>query len=117
MGYERKRGKLAELNALLRGGARDCFSKIVGATELLSNVKYVITLDTDTQLPRDAAEKFIGTMAHPLNRPRFDESKKIIYAGYGILQPRLTESLSGVRQSWYSRLWGGQTVKVVEHAP
>jgi len=109
MGYERKRGKLAELNALLRGGARDCFSKIVGATELLSNVKYVITLDTDTQLPRDAAEKFIGTMAHPLNRPRFDESKKIIYAGYGILQPRLTESLSGVRQSWYSRLWGGQT--------
>ena len=109
MGYERKRGKLAELNALLRGGAKDCFSKIVGATELLSNVKYVITLDTDTQLPRDAAEKFIGTIAHPLNRPRFDESRKIIYAGYGILQPRLTESLSGARQTWYSRLWGGQT--------
>lgn len=109
MGYERKRGKLAELNALLRGGAKDCFSRIVGATELLSNVKYVITLDTDTQLPRDAAEKFIGTMAHPLNRPRFDETKKIINAGYGILQPRLTESLSGARQTRYSRLWGGQT--------
>ncbi|RPH88211.1 MAG: cyclic beta 1-2 glucan synthetase, partial [Deltaproteobacteria bacterium] len=109
MGYERKRGKLAELNALLRGGAKDCFSKIVGATELLSNVKYIITLDTDTQLPRDAAEKFIGTMAHPLNRPHFDDSKKIINAGYSILQPRLTESLSGVRQTWYSRLWGGQT--------
>ncbi|PKN19166.1 MAG: cyclic beta 1-2 glucan synthetase [Deltaproteobacteria bacterium HGW-Deltaproteobacteria-6] len=109
MGYERKRGKLADLNALLRGGAKDCFSKIVGAAELLSNVKYVITLDTDTQLPRDAAEKFIGTMAHPLNRPRFDESKKIIYDGYSILQPRLTESLSGVRQTRYSRLWGGQT--------
>jgi len=109
MGYERKRGKLADLNALLRGGAKDRFSKIVGVTELLSNVKYVITLDTDTQLPRDAAEKFIGTMAHPLNRPHFDESKKIITAGYGILQPRLTESLSGVRQTWYSRLWGGQT--------
>lgn len=109
MGYERKRGKLAELNALLKGGARDRFSKIVGATELLSNVKYVITLDTDTQLPRDAAAKFIGTMAHPLNRPRFDESKKIINAGYGILQPRLTESLTGARQTRYSRLWGGQT--------
>jgi cellobiose phosphorylase len=109
MGYERKRGKLTELNALLRGGERNRFSKIVGATELLSNVKYVITLDTDTQLPRDAAEKFIGTMAHPLNRPRFDESKNIINAGYGILQPRLTESLSGARQTRYSRLWGGQT--------
>ncbi len=69
MGYERKRGKLAELNAFLRDGKRGCFSKIMGATELLSNVKYVITLDTDTQLPRDAAAKFIGTMAHPLNRP------------------------------------------------
>ncbi|MEE9913454.1 MAG: cyclic beta 1-2 glucan synthetase [Deltaproteobacteria bacterium] len=109
MGYERKRGKLAELNALLRGGAKDCFSRIVGATELLANVKYVITLDTDTQLPRDAAEKFIGTMAHPLNRPQFDEARRIITAGHGILQPRLTESLSGVRQTWYSRLWGGQT--------
>ncbi|MEN6469667.1 MAG: glucoamylase family protein [Smithella sp.] len=109
MGYERKRGKLADLNALLRGGAQDCFSRIAGAAELLSNVKYVITLDTDTQLPRDTAEKFIGTMAHPLNRPRFDESKKIIYDGYSILQPRLTESLSGVRQTRYSRLWGGQT--------
>lgn len=60
MGYERKRGKLAELNALLRGGAKDCFSRIVGARELLSNVKYVITLDTDTQLPRDAAENSSG---------------------------------------------------------
>ena len=109
MGYERKRGKLADLNSLLRGGAKGCFSKIVGATELLSNVKYVITLDTDTQLPRDAAEKFIGTMAHPLNHPRFDESGKIVNAGYSILQPRLTESLSGVRQTRYSRLWGGQT--------
>ncbi len=109
MGYERKRGKLAQLNAFLRGGPKDCFSKIVGATELLVNVRYIITLDTDTQLPRDAAEKFIGTMAHPLNRPRFDESQRIITAGYGILQPRLTESLSGIRQTRYSRLWGGQT--------
>ena len=109
MGYERKRGKLADLNAFLRGGARDRFSKIVGATELLSNVKYVITLDTDTQLPRDAAEKFIGTMAHPLNHPYFDEEKNIVCEGYGILQPRLTESLSGARQTRYSRLWGDQT--------
>ena len=109
MGYERKRGKLADLNALLRGGPKERFSKIVGATEILANVKYIITLDTDTQLPRDAAQKFIGTMAHPLNRARFDESRRTITAGYGILQPRVTESLSGARQTRYSRLWGGQT--------
>jgi cellobiose phosphorylase len=109
MGYERKRGKLADLNAFLRGGAKDRFSRIIGATDILSNVKYIITLDTDTQLPRDAAEKFIGTMAHPLNRPHFNEANKMIDAGYSILQPRLTESLSGTRQTRYSRLWGGQT--------
>ena len=76
MGEERKRGKLGDLNALLRGGNRDGFSLIVGATPILSQVKYVITLDTDTQLPRDAARQFVGAMAHPLNAPRFDEIRQ-----------------------------------------
>ncbi|MGH7816290.1 MAG: cyclic beta 1-2 glucan synthetase, partial [Candidatus Binatia bacterium] len=76
MGYERKRGKLAELNSLLRGGSRDHFSLIVGKTDALSNVKYVITLDTDTQLPRDSARQFAGAMAHPMNRARYDEDKQ-----------------------------------------
>lgn len=70
MGYERKRGKLQELNRFLRGGARDKFSLVVGDTSQLESIKYVITLDTDTQLPRDAAAQFIATMMHPLNRPR-----------------------------------------------
>ena len=83
MGYERKRGKLGELNALLRGGAADAFCLIVGDTALLAGVKYVITLDTDTQLPRDSAREFVGTMAHPLNRPRYDEQKKLVVDGYG----------------------------------
>ncbi len=109
MGYERKRGKIAELNALLRGGAKDCFSLIVGITEILSNVKYVITLDTDTQLPRDSAQQLVGAMAHPLNRPRYDEARKRICDGYGILQPRIAENLSGDGKSWYARLWGGET--------
>jgi len=60
MGYERKRGKLAELNSLLRGGARDRFSAVVGEIAVLSNVKYVITLDTDTELTRDSARQFVG---------------------------------------------------------
>ena len=75
MGYERKRGKLSDLNSLLRGSSEDHFLLVIGNTEVLSNVKYVITLDTDTQLPRDSARQFVGTMAHPLNRAQYDENK------------------------------------------
>ena len=73
MGYERKRGKLADLNGLLRGGSRDRFALLVGDTSVLLDVKYVLTLDTDTQLARDSAWQFVGAMAHPLNRARYDE--------------------------------------------
>ena len=108
MGHERKRGKLADLNSFLRGGSRDCFSLVVGETEVLSNVQYVITLDTDTQLPRDAARQFVGTMAHPLNRPRYEEDKRRVCEGYGILQPRVGVSLPGTNQSRYARLNGSE---------
>ncbi|PKN34158.1 MAG: cyclic beta 1-2 glucan synthetase [Deltaproteobacteria bacterium HGW-Deltaproteobacteria-19] len=106
MGYERKRGKLAELNSFLRGGSRECFSLIVGDTEGLEKVKYIITLDTDTQLPRDAARQLVGAMAHPLNRPQYDEDRQRICAGYGILQPRVAVSLPGANRSRYARMWG-----------
>ena len=108
MGYERKRGKLADLNALLREGDSDGFSLVVGATEVLAGVKYVITLDTDTQLPRDAARQLVGTMAHPLNAPIVDASVGRVIAGYGILQPRVGASLPGSPQSRYARLLGGE---------
>jgi len=109
MGYERKRGKLAALNALLRGRAPDSdFSLVVGNTAGLQQVKYVITLDTDTQLPRDAARQLVGAMAHPLNRPRFDPRSQRVCAGYGILQPRMAESLSGANRSRYAQLWGSE---------
>jgi cyclic beta-1,2-glucan synthetase len=108
MGYERKRGKLAELNALLRGGSPDRFALVVGDTTILSNVKYVITLDTDTELPRDAAWQFVAALAHPLNRPRFDAGKQRITEGYGILQPRVAVSLPGTNRSRYARLYGGE---------
>jgi cellobiose phosphorylase len=108
MGYERKRGKLADLNALLQEGNRNGFSLVVGDTEALAGVKYVITLDTDTQLPRDAARQFVGTMAHPLNRPVYDTALGRISAGYGILQPRVSVSLPGTSQSRYARLHGGE---------
>jgi cellobiose phosphorylase len=108
MGYERKRGKLAELNSLLRGGGQDGFSLIVGTTDVLSNVKYVITLDTDTQLPRDSARQFVGTMAHPLNRAHFDEERQRVTGGYGILQPRVAVSLPSTNRSRYARLFGSE---------
>jgi len=107
MGYERKRGKLAEFNALLRGGSPGCFDAIVGETAILPAIKYVITLDTDTQLPRDAARQLVGTMAHRLNRPEFDPERGIVTAGYGILQPRVGVSLPGARRSWFARIFAG----------
>ncbi|HEY5309723.1 MAG TPA: cyclic beta 1-2 glucan synthetase, partial [Casimicrobiaceae bacterium] len=113
MGYERKRGKLADLNALLRGGHQDGFSLIVGATAVLSEIKYVITLDTDTQLPRDAARQFVGAMAHPLNTARFgkrgnESGGKVVTSGHGILQPRVSVSLPCTNRSRYARLYGGE---------
>jgi cellobiose phosphorylase len=108
MGYERKRGKLADLNALLRGNGRDRFSLIIGDVAALSGVPYVITLDTDTQLPRESARQFIGTMAHPLNRPRYDVEKGRVTGGYGILQPRMGASLAGTQRSRYAQLFGSE---------
>ena len=107
MGYERKRGKLMEFNGLLRGGCGTCFSEIVGATAILPLIKYVITLDTDTQLPRDAARQLVGTIAHPLNRPEFDAARGIVADGYSILQPRVGVSLPSARRSWFVRLFAG----------
>ena len=104
MGYERKRGKLADLNGLLRGGSREHFALLVGDTSVLLAVKYVLTLDTDTQLARDSAWQFVGAMVHPLNRARYDEELQRVVAGYGILQPRVAVSLSGANRSRYARM-------------
>lgn len=108
MGHERKRGKLADLNLLLRGRANGAFALVVGETRVLPAVRYVITLDTDTQLPRDAARQFVEAMAHPLNRPHYDEQKQRVTKGYGILQPRVAASLPELSGSRYARLWGGE---------
>ncbi len=106
MGFERKRGKLADLNGLLRGHGEQRFARLVGDTAPLSTVRYVITLDTDTLLARDSAWRFVGTMAHPLNRACYDKDRQRVVAGYGILQPRVAESLSGAPRSLYVGLCG-----------
>ena len=107
MGVERKRGKLRELNKLLRGGDATAFSTIVGDIGALSSTRYVITLDSDTQLPRGTARSLIEAMAHPLNQPRFDDETNRVAGGYGILQPRIGVSLSSTQRSLYARLHGG----------
>ncbi len=104
MGYERKRGKLGDLNSLLLHGATDAFSLIVGDTSNLQGTKYVITLDTDTLLPRDAAQQLVGTMAHILNRAQVDERRRVVVEGYGILQPGVATSLEKGQPSLFVRL-------------
>jgi cellobiose phosphorylase len=108
MGYERKRGKLADLNTLLRTGQTDAFALLIGDIASLAGVKYVITLDTDTQLPREAARQFIGAMAHPLNQAVHDPALGRVRAGYGILQPRVSASLPVANQSRYARMNSGE---------
>ncbi|HEY2345793.1 MAG TPA: glucoamylase family protein [Xanthomonadaceae bacterium] len=103
MGRERKRGKLADLNALLRSGTTSAFAAIEGGIDVLAHVRYVVTLDSDTRLPRDAAIAFVATLAHPLNRARWDEQAGRVAAGHGILQPRVGTSLSGAPRSAYAR--------------
>jgi len=107
MGYERKRGKLMEFNSFLRSGSVDAFSLIEGDISILISVKYVITLDADTQLSWGSARKLVGAMAHPLNHPEFDSKRNVVIRGYGILQPRVSITLLSSRRSLYVRLFSG----------
>jgi cellobiose phosphorylase len=109
MGYERKRGKLEQFNARLRGEAQTAFSDIVGDQSILGGIQYVITLDTDTQLPRDAARMLVGNIAHPLNRPVYDAQAGRVVEGYAILQPRASISLTSASRSRFSKLFAGET--------
>src|SRR6185369_8046446 len=109
MGWERKRGKLEEFNRLLRGAHDTSFSVRTADDELMKSIRYVITLDTDTQLPRDVARKLIGAAEHPLNRPRFDDSTNRVVHGYGILQPRVSISLSSASRSRFVQIFSGYT--------
>jgi cyclic beta-1,2-glucan synthetase len=108
MGWERKRGKLLDLNNLLRGH-NDSFPVRVGDLSILAKVKYVLTLDSDTQLPLGAAAKLVGTICHPLNRAIIDPVRRIVRAGYGILQPRVGVSVQSASRSRLAGLYSGQT--------
>ncbi|SHN16741.1 GH36-type glycosyl hydrolase domain-containing protein [Roseibium suaedae] len=98
MGWERKRGKLQELNRLLRGDTNTDYRTPDGGTPFVpSDVRYVLTLDSDTLMPRDTVRRLIGKMAHPLNRPVIDPALRRVRAGHAILQPRVTPALPAAR--------------------
>ncbi|HEY1263946.1 MAG TPA: glucoamylase family protein [Terriglobales bacterium] len=108
MGWERKRGKLLDLNKLLRG-QYDSFPTKIGNLAVLPQVRYVITLDSDTELPRGTAHRMIGAMAHPLNRAVIDPEKNIVVEGYGILQPRVGVSVQSTTRSRLAAIYAGET--------
>lgn len=109
IGWERKRGKLHEFNRLLRGATDTSFVEPDADEESLQQIRYVITLDADTQLPRDAACRLLGAAIHPLNQPRFDPQSNIVMRGYGILQPRVSISLESSARSIFARVFSGNT--------
>jgi cyclic beta-1,2-glucan synthetase len=106
MGWERKRGKLGEFNAFLRG-TEGAFTAVAGRTPVLRDCRYVITLDSDTMLPPGAARTLVGAMAHPLNRAEFDAARGRVTRGYGILQPRVGVSLPSARRSRFAAIQSG----------
>jgi len=108
MGWERKRGKLLDLNKFLLH-KHDSFPLKAGPLEVLDRVRYIITLDSDTQLPRSTAARMIGTMEHPLNQAIIDPKLRIVTKGYGILQPRVGVSVSSASRSRLASLYSGET--------
>jgi cyclic beta-1,2-glucan synthetase len=108
MGWERKRGKLLDFNRLING-KYDSFPVKIGDLDLLSQVRFVLTLDSDTELPRGTAHRLVGAMAHPLNQAIVDPHDNIVVAGYGILQPRVGISVQSASQSRLASIYSGQT--------
>ena len=107
MGWERKRGKLMEFNRLLRGATNTTYLVVPNEISALRPVRYVITLDSDTQLPLNAAARMVGTLAHPLNTPRFDPRVGRVTEGYGVLQPRVAVDLVSATRSVFARIFAG----------
>ncbi|QVL34572.1 glycosyl transferase family 36 [Telmatocola sphagniphila] len=107
MGWERKRGKLEEFNSLLRGDKNTTYSIQSSVIDKLPPIRYVLTLDGDTVLPRDAARQMIATLAHPLNQPILSEDKRRVISGFGLLQPRVSFLYKTGFQSWFASLFAG----------
>jgi cyclic beta-1,2-glucan synthetase len=109
LGWERKRGKLMEFNELLRGSSSTSYNVISSDSLGLKKVKYVITLDADTQLSRGIAKKLIGAMSHVLNKPHLDYENKKVLRGYGLMQPRVSVGTIAANKTMFSKIFSGET--------
>ncbi len=109
MGWERKRGKIEEFNRRLRGARDTSYAVEIGDMRVLADVRYCLTLDTDTRLPREAVGTLVGILEHPLNRPRLDAREGRVVEGYGILQPRVSVAMTSASSSRFARLYAGHT--------
>jgi cyclic beta-1,2-glucan synthetase len=107
MGWERKRGKLHEFNRLIRGARDTSYLLSPEEVEHLPHARFVITLDADTQLPREASRRLVGTLMHPLNQPRFDPAVGRVVEGYGVLQPRVTINMIAAARTLFARIHAG----------
>lgn len=108
MGWERKRGKLVEFVELLSGSTATSFSTVYGETSVLANIRYVFTVDHDTQLPIGVVSRMAGTIHFPYNRPRLNDSGTRVVEGYGVLQPRIGVSYESTQRSRFAALWAGE---------
>ena len=108
LGWERKRGKLEEFNKLIRGEKNTTYSILSEGVEKLTEVKYVITLDGDTILPRESAKGLIGAMMHPLNKA-YTKKDGTVWRGYGVMQPRITVELESANKTYFSKVFSGET--------
>jgi cyclic beta-1,2-glucan synthetase len=105
MGWERKRGKLVEFVELLRGSRNTTYEVVNGDTSVFPKIRYIITLDADTQLPAGSARRMIATLHLPYNRPRLNDKRTRVIEGYGVLQPRIGISYEGAEHSRLTSLW------------
>ena len=109
MGWERKRGKLEEFNQLLAGDTSTTYRVQLGDLTILPTVRYVITLDADTVLPPESAQRLIGTLAHPLNQAIVDPHSERVVSGYTVLQPRTEIKPTTASRSRFTRIFAGDT--------
>lgn len=107
-GWERKRGALMEFNELLLGSEETSFRHYSENAMPSGRIKYIITLDSDTQLPIGMAKKMIGTMAHPLNTPIISTERGVVVDGYGLIQPRVSFDVESANKSLFSKIFTGQ---------
>ncbi len=107
IGWERKRGALLELFRLIRGKPTG-LRVATGDRAALNDVRYVITLDGDTELTPGAAKELVGGMMHPLSTPIIDKKKNVVVEGYGIILPRMAVDLHAAGRSLFTRIFAGQ---------